>query len=74
MSDLTPAQQKLTDSFYGALKAQNYEVYRKAINYASGISLNNYLSLRAAAEIERTLVFFACELLNIEPERYDSNE
>lgn len=52
---------------YAALRAADPEAFRKAIYYSEEISLNHRLPLNVAAAIEVSHVWFACELLGVQP-------
>jgi hypothetical protein len=55
------------EKWYQTLKAVEPEAYYKAIQYGEGISLHFSLPLEQAAEVERSHVMLACELLGIKP-------
>lgn len=53
--------------WYSALKALEPEAYQKAIRYADGMAMQHKLPTYAAADIERSHIMLACELLGIRP-------
>ena len=55
------------DKWYRALKAVEPDAYKKAVEYAQGVSLNHQLPLKVSADIEIASVMLACELLGIRP-------
>ena len=57
------------EDWYRALKRHDYEIYQKAINYAEANTLNFRLPTKVGAEIERTMVMFACEILGVKAEK-----
>lgn len=54
-------------AWYLALRERDYDVYMKALVYAEASRLNLGLSVKEGAEVERTIVMFACELLEVKP-------
>ena len=55
------------ERWYATLRNADPEAYRKAIQYAEGVSLNHNLPDKAAAACEVSHVMLACELLGIQP-------
>lgn len=55
------------EPWFRALKAARPFDYRKAIEYAEGVTLRHNLPLKVGAEIEQATVMLACELLGIKP-------
>ena len=55
------------ESWYRALKTTDQEAYRKAIQYAEGLSINFNFPIKQAAEVERSHVMLACEILGVRP-------
>lgn len=53
--------------WYRALKAVEPDAYKKAIEYAAGVSLTYNMPLEQSAEVERSHVMLACELLGVTP-------
>lgn len=58
-------------AWYATLKNAEPDVYRKAIQYAEGVSLNHNLADKAAAACEVSHVMLACELLGLKPSALD---
>lgn len=53
--------------WYSALKATHPDWYFKAIRYAEAQTINHNIPTKAAADIERSFVMFACEMLDVDP-------
>ena len=53
--------------WYRALKATHPEWYAKAIRYSEAQTINHRIANPAAADIERSFVMFACEMLEVDP-------
>lgn len=55
------------ERFYRALKASDFDLYRRCIQSAEAITLNHDLSHKVAVEIEAAVVFAACDALGLKP-------
>ena len=54
----------LWQPFYRKLKDRDPVLYRKAIQYGEGVSINHNLSHKAAAELEFSMVCLALDALD----------
>lgn len=54
-------------NWYNALRAAHPDVYEKAIRYSEAQCINHRIPTQPAADIERSYVMFACELLDVNP-------
>jgi hypothetical protein len=66
MSD-APLSDSIWREWYRALRESNPEAYRSAIQFSEGVALSRRVDIKTAAEYERAMVMFACELLGVRP-------
>ena len=65
--DFTQRMAANRQRFYDALKAADFERYRKAIHSAEAITLNHHLPTKVAIDIEAAVVFAVCDALGVKP-------
>lgn len=53
--------------YYDALKAADFDRYRKAIQSAEAVTLEHHLSQKVAVEIEAAVIFAVCDALGVTP-------
>jgi hypothetical protein len=59
--------------WYSALRAAHPDIYSKAIRYSEAQCINHRIEGKAAADIERSYVMFACELMDVDPGPQESD-
>jgi hypothetical protein len=55
------------ERWYFALKQQQPDAYRKAIEYTEAVTLNFRVAQKAAGAYECAAVLLACDLLGVKP-------